>query len=562
MWRGSKTQRVRLVSGLILFAFAATHFLNHALGLVSLSAMEAFDGWRVAVIRSWPGTLVLAAALAAHVVFALAKLVARRTLRLPWWEWMQITMGLAIPLLLIPHIVNTRVASSVFGVQDTYPYELARIWPSEMVSHTVLLLLVWLHGCMGLHYWLRIQPGYARIAPVLLAGAVLLPFAAVTGISVQGRAVEAANADPQTFASLKAETHWPRGTEAERISETSHRGVEGTVALLGLVAATMIGRSQLRRRGLRATVTYVGGPAIAALPGETLLDVSRRGNVRHLSVCGGRGRCSTCRVVVLRGGHHLDAPSALESTTLAAVDAGPRMRLACQARPKGDVTIKPLLQANPTVSFVPAELAGAAGAVERDLAVLFVDMRGFTALTERKLAFDVVFILNQFFNTVGKPIYDFGGVITNYAGDGLIALFSDPAGIRAACRAAVLAAAEIDVAVDELNHQLAPDLKQPIRVAMGLHAGPHVQGRIGYKDAVSDSVVGLAMNIASRLEALAKQRGVQLALSQSLAADAGLDTEGLRIEATEVRGLQAPLAVALVEAARDLSVRLKSVAAA
>lgn len=562
IWRGSATQRVRLVSGLILFVFAATHFINHALGLVSLSAMDAFDQWRVTIIRSWPGTLVLATALAAHIAFALAKLVARRSLRLPRWEWMQIGMGLAIPLLLIPHIVNTRVASSVFGVVDTYPYELTRIWPSQMVRQTLLLLLVWVHGCMGLHYWLRIQPGYARIAPVLLALAVLLPFAAVAGVSVQGRALEAANTDPRQFATLKAETHWPDDAAAERIAETGRRGVEGTIALLGLVAIAIIGRSQLRRRGSRATVSYVGGPSIAALPGETLLDVSRRGNVRHLSVCGGRGRCSTCRVVVLRGGSHLEAPSALEAATLAAIDAGPRMRLACQARAKGDVTIKPLLQANLSVSFVPADLVGAAVAVERDLAVLFVDMRGFTALTERKLAFDVVFILNQFFNTVGKPIYDFGGVITNYAGDGLIALFADPGGIKAACRAAVLAAGEIDIAIEELNRQMRSDLKQPIRVAMGLHAGPHVQGRIGYKDAVSDSVVGLAMNIASRLESLAKQRGVQLALSQTLATDAGLDTEGLRIEATEVRGVQAPLTVVLVDAARALNGRLTSGATA
>ena len=556
IWRGSVPQRIRLGSGLILFAFATTHFLNHALGLVSLDAMNGFDALRVAVIRSWPGTLVLSVALAAHIVFSLAKLAARRTLRMPPWEAAQIAMGLAIPLLLFPHIVNTRVAATFFGVQDTYAYELARIWPATMPRQTMLLLLVWVHGCMGLHYWLRILPGYGRVAPVLLAGAVLLPFAAVTGISVQGRATAAAIADPQQLAALKAETNWPDDGRARGLEAVTSHSLEGVVASLALTGAFFLARSGLRRRGQRATVTYVGGPAVLTFPGETLLEISRRANVRHLSVCGGRGRCSTCRVVVLRGAGNLDPPSALEAATLAAVEAGPRMRLACQAKPRGDVTVKPLLQAATTVSFVPADLVDAPAVVERDLAVLFVDMRGFTTLTERKLAFDVVYILNQFFNTVGKPIYDCGGVITNYAGDGLIALFADPDGLAAACRSAVLAAGEIDRAVEDLNGQLASDLHHPISVAMGLHAGPHVQGRIGYKDAVSTSVVGLAMNIASRMETLAKQRGVQLALSQTVADDAGLDTDGLQVETTEVRGLQAPLGVVLVGAARDLSSRL------
>ncbi len=82
---------------------------------------------------------------------------------------------------------------------------------------------------------------------------------------------------------------------------------------------------------------------------------------------------------------------------------------------------------------------------------MFVDMRGFTALTERKLAFDVVFILNQFFATVGQPVYDFGGWISNYAGDGMIALFSDEAGLGRPAARRCMAAAQIDEAVAALN---------------------------------------------------------------------------------------------------------------
>ena len=119
LWRGDNLQRLRLTSGLILFAFAATHFLNHALGLISVDVMQEVQQWRWVVTRSWPGTIVLATALAAHVVLAFHKLAIRATLRLPRWEFLQLIGGLAIPFLLFPHIVNTRVAREMFGVNSS-----------------------------------------------------------------------------------------------------------------------------------------------------------------------------------------------------------------------------------------------------------------------------------------------------------------------------------------------------------------------------------------------------------------------------------------------------------
>src|SRR5215204_5506016 len=78
-------QTWRLASGLVLFAFVLTHYLNHALGLVSLDAMEDAQAARFAVWRSWPGTILLYGAFATHIGFALAKLVTRRTWRMPPW---------------------------------------------------------------------------------------------------------------------------------------------------------------------------------------------------------------------------------------------------------------------------------------------------------------------------------------------------------------------------------------------------------------------------------------------------------------------------------------------
>src|SRR4051812_4639256 len=96
---GSTGQKLNSIAGLVLFAFAATHLLNHAMGLVGLEAMYEVQQWRWAVTRSLPGSLVLATSFATHVVYALAKTARRATLRLSGWEWLQLASGLLIPLL-------------------------------------------------------------------------------------------------------------------------------------------------------------------------------------------------------------------------------------------------------------------------------------------------------------------------------------------------------------------------------------------------------------------------------------------------------------------------------
>ena len=212
--RGDTLQKLRLGSGLILFLFATAHFLNTAIGLVSLDQMDEFDRWRVLIIRSLPGTIVMASALVIHIGLALWKLANRTTFRLPPWELVQIIFGLLIPFLLFPHMVNTRYAHTVFGVNDNYLYELAKLWPANAILQSTLLLLVWIHGCLGIHFWLRLSATYRSFEPVLLFLAVAVPLASLAGFMVSGRAVASLLTDPASFESVKAVTRWP-GPAAE-----------------------------------------------------------------------------------------------------------------------------------------------------------------------------------------------------------------------------------------------------------------------------------------------------------------------------------------------------------
>ncbi|AWB20960.1 adenylate/guanylate cyclase domain-containing protein [Methylobacterium currus] len=561
LWRGSLAQRLRLVSGLVLFAFAGTHFANHALGLVGLDTMMDVARWRVAVTRSLPGSLILGLSLLAHVAFALVRLAERRTLRMPPWEAAQTLLGFAIPFLLVPHVLGTRIANLVDGTRTSYATVIARIWPDGMGFQTALLLVVWLHGCLGLHAWLRLSPLYRRMAPLLAVPAFGLPAAALAGIVTQGRIMERDRVLARRFDAPDLDARWPVPQVDPAIAAWGDTVTGAIYAAVALALGVVLIRAAATLRARRYSVTYVGGPTVKSLEGPTLLEISRANRVPHVSVCGGRGRCSTCRVLVVGGEENLSAVSLQEAAALRAIGAPGNVRLACQARPSGDVALVRILDPHRDSAGVHLTSTDVAG-IEREVAILFVDIRGFTPLSERKLPFDVVFILNHFFEAAGREIEAAGGWIGGYAGDGLLALFTHPDGIGPACRAAFAAAGRIDGAVAELNRRLAAELPAALRMAMGLHAGPLVLGRLGYGASRGMSVIGPAVNLASRLESLAKAADVQLVASAEAAERAGIALDGLRVETVAVRGVRAELPVIYAPRAVDLAGRLRSPASA
>ena len=550
--RGSSLQRLRLGSGIILFVFAATHFLNHALGLVSVDLMQDAQSWRQVVTRSLIGSLILGLALVIHIGLALYKLGSRTTFKMPRWEFLQVVLGLCIPFWLFPHIVNTRVAHWLFGVNDIYLYELARLWPGSALTQSMLLLMVWLHGCLGLHFWLRIYPGYRRLTPILLAVAIALPVAALAGFMVAGRGVALLLDDPALADNIRTMTHWP--SDADATSLAGYRNIvriEFGIALavvLGFIGIGML----MRRTGPRVSVTYIGGPTVSVPAGATLLEISRQCGVPHAAICGGRARCSTCRVRIDNGSENIPTPQFAEVVTLASIGASEGVRLACQIRPTGPITVTRLLR---------AEVAGPESVdldemysegVEKALAVMFVDLRGFTKLSETKLPFDVVYILNEFFRVVGSAITENGGRIDKFIGDGLLAVFGERAGVAAGCRQALRTARAIDLALDHVNAKLLSEIGHPLAVGIGIDAGPLVLGRIGYGDTIDFTVIGNAVNVASRLESLTKDNAVQIMLSRTVAVEAGWTPTTEFTMSTSVRGVAEPVDVIGIVRGRDL----------
>ena len=539
---GAFIDTLRLASGLTLFTFALLHFLNVALGLWSLDPMAAMQGWRLAVTRSIPGTLVLALALAVHLALALTRVARTKTWRLPRATLWQLGTGALIVPLILPHFFEAGVGPREANGVMRYPAVLGLLWPKLAISQSLLLLVVWTHGCIGLHQWLKGETWWRRSLPALAGLAALVPGAALAGLLVAGREVER----------LKpvAPLPYPR-SELPVLQAHAATANHAALAALTLALGFALASAAVARGRRRLAVCYQPGPKVLSAPGPTLLEISRAHRVPHLSVCGGKARCSTCRVRVLDGAQGLAAPSEAEAALLRRIGADADVRLACQIRPRQALTVARLL--NPETAAPALRDGLEAAGVVRVAAVLFLDIRGFTALSEAKLAFDIVYILNTFFAEAGRAVEASGGRVDKYMGDGMMALFEHADGLGAATRNAFSAVLSIDAALSRVNQRLKDEIEAPLSVAMGLHGGRLVSGRIGYGEAGRPTVIGRVVNIASRLESLAKARGVELALSLDCAKAAGLAMAGLVTEAADLRGLDSAFPVALVPCVADLA---------
>jgi adenylate cyclase len=546
---------LRLWCGLILFAYLLTHFSNHALGLISLRAMEAGRLWFLALWRNPVGETALFGALLVHWLLGLWLLYRRRTLRMPLWEATQIVFGLAVPPLLIFHVVGTRLVNAMYGTEDLYARVVLFFWvldPWNFYRQTALFAIAWVHGCMGLHFWLRFRPWYARVFPLMLSVYLLVPVLGYLGFAEAGREVSALAREPGFVQRLMVETRTP--SPAQRATLLRVRGgLENSAwALLVLTFLARGVRAYLSPRRATVRVSYPDGRSVVVPAGSTVLEASRSAGIPHASVCGGRGRCSTCRIRVAGDQALLPAASPQEQRVLQRVGAPPNVRLACQLRPSGDLAVTPLIQIAVSAGAAHASAAAHHGQ-EREIAVLFADLRGFTRLAEHKLPYDVVFFLNRYFEAVGGAIAEAGGIANQYTGDGVMALFGVATGPETACRQALRAAAGMVTRVQEFSRSFGAELEAPLRLGVGIHTGTAVVGEMGYGGTRYLTAVGDTVHVASRLEALTKEYECQLVVSEQVLARAGLAGADYPRHELTVRNREAPLRIAVVAEARGLA---------
>jgi adenylate cyclase len=551
-WRS----RLRLISGLVMLAFVVCHLTAHCLLLVSFEDAEATRNFLMYPWRTWIGTGLLITAFLIHYSNALWSIYIRRSLRLNRWEWAQLSLGLCIPVLLTSHVVATRIAESMLDVTTYYNTVFIVQWlmfPWLGAVQMIAVVTVWTHACIGIHYWLRTKPWYPKWRPLFFGYGLLLPTLALAGYVTGGNQVlhEAKN-DPD-FAKLSLEDSNLTDETATAINRMAHIGWGLGIGLVFLPFAGRGIRNWYQRRQRPPMLAHANGRIVPILPGATVLETLRENGIAHASVCGGRARCTTCRILVTKGLDQLPDATGLEAKALSRIGATAGTRLACQIRPTTDITVMPLLAADATAA--DGAVRGGLEGSERLITVVFVDLRGSTTLGEARLPYDVLFILNQFFHEMTNALVASNGHYSQFTGDGLMALYglnaADPAtGVADALRGA----REMLARLDQLNYPIRGEMREPLRIGIGIHCGEAIVGAMGPPRSQIITAIGDTVNTCARLESLTKEYGCVVIISRQAAEAAGLQLISHELHQASVKGRTKPVQFYALQTLTDLQI--------
>ena len=233
----------------------------------------------------------------------------------------QIVAGLLVPVLLLAHVMATRIARALADFMPDYGWILSIYWrwaPDYGLQQVLLVAVVWVHGCIGLLAWLRLRPWWPRIAAFIYPPVFALPIVALFGFVHGGdEALMRLEGDAAFKAEVLAQSRAGYSVLPDILSW--QHGLLAAYAVLALVALGPMTLRRLRARMSRpaiATIVYVDGPTVETPIGTTLLDVSRRHAIAHSAVCSGHARCGTCRVRIDGPMRSLSVPTGDEAVKL------------------------------------------------------------------------------------------------------------------------------------------------------------------------------------------------------------------------------------------------------
>lgn len=208
------------------------------------------------------------------------------------------------------------------------------------------------------------------------------------------------------------------------------------------------------------------------------------------------------------------------------------------------VMFRGLRQRDNLTRFLPRQVADrviAAGPealvpVQREVTVLFSDIRGFTALSEKLEPRDVLAMLDDYFGRMSQIVKGHDGVVGKFIGDGLLAFWGVPDRLDDHAARAVRAARDMRTALREINRYREQDGHPPFKIGIGIHTGTVAAGMLGGALQSEYTIIGDAVNVASRVEGLTKDHGVDLLISETTWTQLDAPTSGRRLADATIRG--------------------------
>jgi len=254
---------------------------------------------------------------------------------------------------------------------------------------------------------------------------------------------------------------------------------------------------------------------------QTILSAALKAGIPHTHACGGNARCSTCRVMVIEGIENCAEPTWKETRIVKKLGFNASFRLACQTVVNGQVTVRRLVLDPADIALTDARQMPVPIGDEKNIAVLFCDIRSFTPLAESLLPYDVIHLLNRFHYDMAELIEAQDGIVTVTMGDGLMAIFGhgeEPTTPAANCLKAVRAALAMIASIDERKAAVEQLYGRPFDIGIGIHFGPAIVGYMGHQSTVP-TAIGDVVNVASRIEGANKKTGTRLLVSEHVYED-------------------------------------------
>jgi adenylate cyclase len=503
---------LRMMSGIVMLCYLASHLVNHALGLVSLDAAETVLSGAVQFWGHPLVTVILYGAAAVHVALAIVSVYERRTFRLPPVELLRIALGLWLPVMLIGHAITTRLEHELVGAPSTYARVLSDLWARDGEwQHMGLLAPGWLHGCLGLNFAFGRRPFWRRYRFVLFSVALLLPVLSALGFVEMGRELDRqhhANASAVVTGVQPSNTATVPPEASSAIATWRAGLLWGYLGLIGLTFMARGARNVVENRQSNlVTLTYPN--RVVRIPrGWSVLEASRAFHIAHLSSCGGRARCTTCRVKIVAGGGACPPPGPEERAALERIKSEPDMRLACQLRPRQDISVVPLMRSDGPVYRQKV----AATEVDRNVVILLCEFCNRSGLERDHLAHDVLFVFTRYAESACRAVHEAGGTVSYVGHDSICAIFGLHVSLSRACRQALTAASYIGKALDDLNDGLDQRWGCHVNIVVSVHAGFAALSYIG-QGVETVIASGPAMEIAEALGAQARQANKAFAIS-------------------------------------------------
>lgn len=262
--RGTSLRQVRLASGVVLFAYLVSHFLNHALGNISMKALATGVYFHMLFWQFLPVAILFYTSCFAHTALGIWALYERRQFRWKAIEPIQLVLGLSVPAMVVAHIIGVRLGHTLYGQEKLYPQVFFAYWistPYKAWLLSAVLIVSWVHACIGLHFWLRMKAFYQKAAPYLLAVAVLVPTLSLLGLYQGGRDVM--NSDSlewrQENLSQRAMGTRPQAQVLDRVTDYF---LIGYLGLIGLVLLGKGARALYERRGGMISLSYGNGRTV------------------------------------------------------------------------------------------------------------------------------------------------------------------------------------------------------------------------------------------------------------------------------------------------------------